>query len=29
MYGKQMTLITGVLRSEQAVKDIVAYINTL
>jgi cytochrome c oxidase subunit 2 len=29
MYGKQMTLITGVLRSEQAVKDLVAYINTL
>jgi cytochrome c oxidase subunit 2 len=29
MYGKQMNLITGVLRSEQAVKDLVAYINTL
>jgi cytochrome c oxidase subunit 2 len=27
--GKQMTLISGVLRSEQAIKDLVAYINTL
>ena len=26
---KQMTLIAGVLRSDQAVKDLVAYINTL
>jgi len=29
LYGKQMTLITGVLRDEQAFKDLVAYINTL
>jgi len=27
--GKQMVLISGVLRSEQAVRDLVAYINTL
>jgi cytochrome c oxidase subunit 2 len=29
LYGKQMNLITGMLRDEQAVKDVVAYINTL
>lgn len=29
LYGKQMTLITGVLRDDQAIKDLVAYINTL
>ena len=29
LYGKQMTLISGVLRSDQAIKDLVAYINTL
>ncbi|MGI9320229.1 MAG: c-type cytochrome, partial [Thiogranum sp.] len=29
IYGKQMTLISGVLRSDQAIKDLVAYINTL
>jgi cytochrome c oxidase subunit 2 len=29
LYGKQMTLITGMLRDEQAIKDLVAYINTL
>ena len=29
LYGKQMNLITGMLRSDQAVKDVVAYINTL
>jgi len=29
LYGKQMTLMTGVLRSDQAMKDVVAFINTL
>jgi len=29
LYGKQMNLITVMLRSDQAVKDVVAYINTL
>lgn len=29
LYGKQMTLISSMLRSEQAVRDVVAYINTL
>jgi len=29
LYGKQMNLISGMLRSDQAIKDIVAYINTL
>ena len=29
LYGKQMTLVTGVLRDDQAIKDLVAYINTL
>lgn len=29
LYGKQMTLMAGVLRDDQAIKDIVAYINTL
>jgi cytochrome c oxidase subunit 2 len=29
LYGKQMNLVAGVLRSDQAVKDLVAYINTL
>jgi cytochrome c oxidase subunit 2 len=29
LYGKQMNLMSGVLRSEQAIKDVVAYINTL
>jgi cytochrome c oxidase subunit 2 len=29
LYGKQMKLITGVLRDDQAIKDVVAYINTL
>ncbi len=29
LYGKQMTLITGVLRDDQSIKDLVAYINTL
>ncbi len=29
LYGKQMTLITGMLRDEQAIRDVVAYINTL
>ena len=29
MYGKQMNLMTSVLRDEQAMKDLIAYINTL
>lgn len=29
LYGKQMNLMSGMLRSEQEVKDVVAYINTL
>ena len=29
LYGKQMTLLTGMLRSEQDINDVVAYINTL
>ena len=29
LYGKQMTLITSVLRTEQDIQDVVAYINTL
>jgi cytochrome c oxidase subunit 2 len=29
LYGKQMNLVAGVLREEQAIKDLVAYINTL
>jgi len=29
LYGKQMNLVSGMLRSEQAVRDVVAYINTL
>ncbi len=29
LYGKQMTLMAGVLRSDQAINDLVAYINTL
>jgi hypothetical protein len=29
LYGKQMNLVAGVLRKEQAIKDLVAYINTL
>ena len=29
LYGKQMNLMTGVLRDEQAMKDLIAYINTL
>ena len=29
LYGKQMMLITGVLRDDQAINDLVAYINTL
>ncbi len=29
LYGKQMTLLTGMLRDEQDMKDVVAYINTL
>ena len=29
LYGKQMKLITGVFRDDQAIKDVVAYINTL
>ena len=29
LYGKQMNLISGMLRNDQAIKDIVAYINTL
>ena len=29
LYGKQMTLMAGVLRDDQAIKDLVAYINTL
>ena len=29
LYGKQMNLISGVLRSEQDIHDVVAYINTL
>jgi len=29
LYGKQMKLVAGVLRKEQAIKDLVAYINTL
>ncbi len=29
LYGKQMNLMSGVLRSDQAIKDVVAYINTL
>ena len=29
LYGKQMTLLTGMLRTEQDMKDVVAYINTL
>ena len=29
LYGKQMRLISGVLRDEQAIRDLVAYINTL
>jgi cytochrome c oxidase subunit 2 len=29
LYGKQMSLVSGVLRDDQSVKDLVAYINTL
>ena len=29
LYGKQMTLMAGVLRNDQAINDLVAYINTL
>lgn len=29
LYGKQMTLLTGMLRNERDMKDVVAYINTL
>jgi len=29
LYGKQMTLLAGVLRDDQAINDLVAYINTL
>ena len=29
LYGKQMNLISGMLRDDQAIKDLVAYINTL
>ena len=29
LYGKQMTLMAGVLRDDQAINDLVAYINTL
>lgn len=29
LYGKQMNLMTGVLRDEQSIQDVVAYINTL
>jgi cytochrome c oxidase subunit 2 len=29
LYGKQMNLMTGVLRDDQAINDLVAYINTL
>jgi len=29
LYGKQMNLVSGMLRNEQAVRDVVAYINTL
>ena len=29
LYGKQMTLLTGMLRDEQDIRDVVAYINTL
>jgi len=29
LYGKQMNLISGMLRDEQSVRDVVAYINTL
>jgi cytochrome c oxidase subunit 2 len=29
LYGKQMTLLSGTLRSEQDINDVVAYINTL
>ena len=29
LYGKQMTLISVMLRNEQAIRDLVAYINTL
>lgn len=29
LYGKQMTLLTGMLRDEQDINDVVAYINTL
>ena len=29
LYGKQMTLLSGMLRSEQDVNDVLAYINTL
>jgi cytochrome c oxidase subunit 2 len=29
LYGKQMNLVSGMLRSEEAVRDVVAYINTL
>jgi len=29
LYGKQMTLLTGMLRDDQDIRDVVAYINTL
>jgi len=29
LYGKQMNLMTGILRDEQSIRDVVAYINTL
>jgi cytochrome c oxidase subunit 2 len=29
LYGKQMTLMSGMLRDDQAIRDLVAYINTL
>ena len=29
LYGKQMNLVSGMLRNEQAVRDVVAYINSL
>jgi cytochrome c oxidase subunit 2 len=29
LYGKQMNLMTGMLRNDQAIKDVVAYINSL